>query len=1388
MKQKITSLILCLTIILGLFTVTPVTASAQESGTCGDNLTWVLDDSGTLTISGSGNMADYDDYRDTPWFSSRRSIKQVYISDGVTSIGKYAFYNSSSLIDVRFSPNLTRIGDCAFKNCATLLTIQLPESLVDIGEEAFSGCSALVDIVIPNNVTNIGNSAFYLCRNALTLKLSSTLKKIGDMAFQNCYGLSSIQFPESLVDIGEQAFFGCNSLSSFNIPNSVTRIGSKAFKNTAYYNSHFADNVLYIGNNLIEYRVHGVDTYTVKEGTRLIADDAFNGSGVNEIIIPASVTHIGINALDKRYASVSEENQSYMSIDGNLFTKDKSVFIYHVKDSDTTLYTVPDGVKRIEKEAFSECYYITRITLPDTLEEIGDEAFYFTGIYRINIPKNVKYIGERVFIGCDDLTSITTDEDCIGFTSHDGVLYDKGMKRLICYPQAKTAKSYVIPNGVTHIDASAFSYNGRISRIVIPSSVRHIGENAFFSCSVRELIIQKGMTTIPYRAFEECSAQNTIIPDGVTTICEYAFADCSNMGSITIPASVTTIETYAFSNCWLKDVYFTGTQAQWEAINIDYHNNNLTNATIHYNCPNPYIRCTVKFNTNGGVGTYSDQSVVLGTFVSAPEPPTKNGYTFTGWYANRACTGTPYITASGVANRTVTDNLTLYAGWKKAEYFRFGIDTFSFNNNGIFFNDSEGHKISDEYYAILTKDASKLDKTRFWSVRNRDWNGSCFGMSAVMALAKIGRLYPGYFQAGAENVYDLASPRNSETVLSLVNYYMIAQASLAKDKEAKADEKKGLAALSREMVTSLKNDPYTPLVLGIDMKMKDESTGISGWCGHSILAYKVEDTDAGYKVYIADPNVMVISDRYAPQGTWMPAKPSYMIIPYDYSNIVYNEFYIDDLYSTYSTTEKTLKLDYVFEDSEIYDKPNLQDELSQQCFYNPDIALYSVDTDENVTLYTNYNSFTVSDSEKNATVTDGESDGDLDISDAVYSADSDMTEYGLNVANTYTVTANTELDEYKTNILYNNAAGFYIETLSALKPTVTFTSAGSTILTTDDVAKKTITLSTINDYVPWNSITIDTTTGKLTVSPLSYGEVEITSDTTLKGTVVTAHLDYDDISCTITEDTNSIIISYTDDYNTAYLTATGSGEPVNYEMTYSVVFASLGGSEVETVRDITRFAKITEPEAPTKDGFIFGGWYTDESYTSQWHFDKDTVQDNMILYAKWDEDPDYYCLLSMQSGEEPEQVILRKGESVDLTDFSTDLVKDGYILAGWSETENITQVSYSPDNVLNITSDTTLYPVWKSETYTVSTVTKAATGYSVETTLHGISSPCDILVAGYWGNTLVNLQKRAYTINEETFTITDTIDNVKIFVFSSLEELSPLTESEVIPSTLWKYE
>jgi hypothetical protein len=147
----------------------------------------------------------------------------------VTSIGKFAFCNCSSLMNVTIPTSVTSIGKFAFSYCTSLTSVAIPDSVVIISDYTFANCTNLTNVTIPSGVASIGDHAFYDCSSLASITIPSSVDSIGNHAFEYCTSLTSITIPSSVTSIGGAAFAFCKSLTSVTIPPSVTHIGKYAF-------------------------------------------------------------------------------------------------------------------------------------------------------------------------------------------------------------------------------------------------------------------------------------------------------------------------------------------------------------------------------------------------------------------------------------------------------------------------------------------------------------------------------------------------------------------------------------------------------------------------------------------------------------------------------------------------------------------------------------------------------------------------------------------------------------------------------------------------------------------------------------------------------------------------------------------------------------------------------------------------------------------------------------------------------------------------------------------------------------------------------------------------------------------------------------------------------
>lgn len=488
---------------------------------------------------------------------------------------------------------VTGIANNAFKNNTTVRSVIMPDSLTSIGEHVFYGCSNLTNISIPNSVTNIGQYAFYGCTGLTQFAVPANLNYIGYYAFSDCSNLQDVY----ITDLSAW----CN----------ITFTSSGYAKTNPLYGRN-----LYVNNELITNLVIPEDMY--------IGAYTFAGcKSLTSITIPGKVPNIGSNAfvgttLEAIHISdlvnwcTTDFNSSFLSFAQGLYLNGELI----------TDLVVPDGVDKIGSQAFKACPKLNSVTLPNSLIQIGSNAFSYTGIKSINIPENVTNIGSAAFISCTALTELNYNAKALtDFTSDNSVFKETGkngsgiivtvgqnvtkIPAYLFYPDSTYSSTtnygpYIVSvvfadnSQCTSIGNSAFYKCASLSTVNIPNSVTTIGNSVFRECNLTTIVLPESVTSIGQWAFatnqnlesisvatgnqvyhsaNNCliktatnelvlGCKNSIIPEYITSIGTYAFAGCKDLMSITIPENTTQINDRAFAEC------FNITEINYNAMNV----------------------------------------------------------------------------------------------------------------------------------------------------------------------------------------------------------------------------------------------------------------------------------------------------------------------------------------------------------------------------------------------------------------------------------------------------------------------------------------------------------------------------------------------------------------------------------------------------------------------------------------------------------------------------------------------------------------------------------------------------------------------------------------------------------------------------------------------------
>lgn len=458
------------------------------------------------------------------------ALETITFADGVTTIPEYTFRYMENLKTVHFSDTITEIGSCAFCGCKSLTDLVIPDSVKTIGDSAFEGCTGLESVVIGNGVETIGNRAFYgysteVLVNLKKVTFGNSIKTIGAEAFANSGISGAITFPDTLETIGESAFGWCRNITSVQFGKGIKLISKTSFIGCGKlielgFTEGMSDTV--IGDRAFDgfWTTPQITAVELSDTLEEIGDCAFRSQPITRLVIPDSVTSIGVAAFARcsklRTLKLSE---NLTSIPRNCFAKDFGL----------ESVVIPDSVREIGTAAFQSCSLSNGLTLGSGLESIGTSAFEYSSCPVLQFPDSVKEIGDSAFNENKDLTQIENFPKslemlgerafgaCSNLTEIAPIPAKIGEIPDSLFSGCEKLDNVVLEDGITQIGNSAFS-ECALTKIRIPDSVKTVLSGAFAYNDLTDITIGKGVEKIGSRAFAVNPAMSIAVPDHVSVI------------------------------------------------------------------------------------------------------------------------------------------------------------------------------------------------------------------------------------------------------------------------------------------------------------------------------------------------------------------------------------------------------------------------------------------------------------------------------------------------------------------------------------------------------------------------------------------------------------------------------------------------------------------------------------------------------------------------------------------------------------------------------------------------------------------------------------------------------------------------------------------------------
>lgn len=689
----------------------------DASGTLENGLTWALYDNGRLEISGEGEMQDFSSATAAPW--TKMKVQTVLLENGVTSIGKHAFSNCTKLTSITIPESITQIKSYALKGCTALEEIQLPAGVTEIGQSAFEE-TGLKEVTIGDGVTSIGEEAFLSCPMTI-VTLPESVTSIGAHAIGYVYQARDYQKIEGFIIRGvpgstAHQYATNNSLafasSTGPIANIITASDIHVYVDDSKAQT-VALNASALGGAALSYRS---DNASVTVSTNGIATIAKGFKGTVKITITTAETDLYLQTSKVITLTVSGAGGTFENLTWKL-DDEGTLTISGSGEMDSTGYPwesyaptvrrleVKPGVTGIARSAFSSFEALEEVVLADTVTTIDGSAFsmcsklnkldlgsglrviyshafeFCDSLEEVNLPASASSISPSAFENCGNLQSFHVASGNETYCDADGVLFWTDKVLLASFPGGRTG-SYTVPSSVKTIGDCAF-YASKLTEVVLPSGLKTIGDECFRYSTVSQLTLPAGLVNLGVGAFEGCTKLKTItIPGSVKTVSDSAFWG-SGLKSVTLEDGITTIGKEAFLSCGLTKVDIPSSVTSigehalgYEANRMDY--DKVAGFTI-FGVPGSAAQryadsngfpfkgsSTITYDANGGTGAPAPTEKNRGsTAYLSSTRPTKAGYQFAGWAESPDAATAQYQPGSSY---TKDEDITLYAVWKANTY------------------------------------------------------------------------------------------------------------------------------------------------------------------------------------------------------------------------------------------------------------------------------------------------------------------------------------------------------------------------------------------------------------------------------------------------------------------------------------------------------------------------------------------------------------------------------------------------------------------------------------------------------------------------------------------------------------------------------------------------
>lgn len=609
----------------------------------------------TLTFAPDGQLTTIS----TNAFRYCTSLESVVIPKTVTAMGTSIFEDCSGMTSAAFEEGFTMnyipdwtfynnrfanfeipasvktINKGVFMNNTALAAIEFPATLTKLGQEVFHNCSSLTQVTIPETITSMDINIF---QNSGVVTAEVFCPVIGQGTFYQCANLESVNIHEGVTTIGYGSFHGCTKLPSVVIPSTVTTLSQNAFREcTSMTEVTFAEGIQLTSIGSAAFYNTGLVSVTIPAMVETINSEAFRSSvNLTEVVFPAETQLKTINGT--AFANCTKLPSFVMP---NTVTTLGNAVFYRCPLLERV--TLSNQITALPDETFRECSLLDNVIIPHSVLRMGSSVFRTcTSLSSIIIPNSVTTMGTSVFEDCSALTSAAFEEGTTITNLPDWTFYNTRFASFVIPPSIETIargvfmnnsalESIVIPNTVKSFTSTeTFSgcaalaeatfeepcqvtslpnnmfYGAGLLQISIPTSVKTIGNIAFYNCKqMEEVSLPQGLTTIGNSAFRYCEKlNNVVLPGTLNSIQDWAFANCTSLENLTLEEGITSINRDVFQFSGMKKVVLPATLGTI-GVNLFHQCNQLEELDLS-KCVNVYeLYNMTTVQRTGGSGQYN---------------------------------------------------------------------------------------------------------------------------------------------------------------------------------------------------------------------------------------------------------------------------------------------------------------------------------------------------------------------------------------------------------------------------------------------------------------------------------------------------------------------------------------------------------------------------------------------------------------------------------------------------------------------------------------------------------------------------------------------------------------------------------------------------------------